>query len=71
MEKEDKLFYDYYSLSDTLFDAKVDSLIEEKQQLLTAFKLENSDISPLFEKYANAIIKISTVYKKRGVSISS
>lgn len=65
-EKEDKLFYDYYSLSDSLFDAKVDSLIGEKQKLLTAFKADNSEISPLFEKYANAIIEFPLYTKKEA-----
>lgn len=65
-EKEDKLFYDYYTLNDHLFDNKVDSLLKEKRSLLTSFKSENVEISPLFEKYANAIIELPLYTKKEA-----
>ncbi|NNC69574.1 MAG: hypothetical protein HKN90_02005, partial [Flavobacteriaceae bacterium] len=63
-EKESKLFYNYYSLSDSLFEKKVDSLLKEKKSLLISFKSENMEISPLFEKYANAIIELPLYTKK-------
>ncbi len=65
-EKEDKLFYQYYTLKDSLFDFKVDSLLEVKRALLTSFKSEQTETSPLFDKYANAIIELPLFTKKEA-----
>jgi len=55
-EKEDKLFFNYYSLNDSLFELKVDSVLQQKKLLFVQFKEEISDNSTLFEKLANAAI---------------
>ena len=65
-EKEDKLFYNYYTLNDNLFDRKIDSLLKEKRSLLISFNNENTEVSPLFEKYANAIIELPLYTKKEA-----
>ncbi len=63
-EKEDKLFYKYYKLNDSLFQLKIDSLLKEKQKLFYTLKEDASEISPLFEKLAVAAMELP-LYKKK------
>lgn len=55
-EKEDKLFFDYYALNDSLFEIKIDSVLGRKKLLFDQFKEEIPESSPLFKKLANAAI---------------
>ena len=55
-EKEDKLFFDYYHLNDSLFELKIDSVLKQKKLLFEQFKVEIPENSLLFEKLANAAI---------------
>lgn len=64
-EKEDKLFYKYYTLNDSLFTIKVDSLINNKRTLVNKFYTD-FDESELFKKYANAIVELSLYAKKES-----
>ena len=65
-EKEDKLFFDYYHLSDTLFEAKIDSVQKRKKLFYDQFKQEITDNSPLFEKIAEEVIYFPLYRKKEA-----
>lgn len=64
-EKEDKLFYKYYTLNDSLFSIKVDSLLSNKKSILEKFNT-NFKESELFKKYADAIVELSLYTKKES-----
>jgi len=65
-EKEDKLFFksNFYSLNDSLFELKTDSVLQRKKILYNQFKEEITENSPLFEKLADAAINYP-LYKKK------
>ncbi len=63
-EKEDKLFYNFYHLNDSLFELKVDSVLQRKKILYNQFKEESPKNSPLFEKLASVAIDYP-LYKKK------
>ncbi len=63
-QKEDKLFYKFYHLNDSLFEIKIDSVLERKNLLYTQFKSELSENSELFDKLVNVAIKYP-LYKKK------
>ncbi len=66
-EKEDKLFYKYYALNDSLFNLKIDSLLKERHELYSNFKKENEEgISQLFDKHVNAIIEFPLYVQKEA-----
>ena len=63
-EKEDKLVYQYYSLNDSLFENKLDSLLQLKKILYKHYKEDVIDNSTLFEEFINAAIYLP-IYKKK------
>ncbi|MCF6348127.1 MAG: hypothetical protein L3J20_07500 [Flavobacteriaceae bacterium] len=63
-EKEDKLFYNFYYLNDSLFSLKIDSVLQRKKILYNQFKEESPENSRLFEKLANVAIGYP-LYKKK------
>lgn len=63
-EKEDKLFFNYYQLSDSLFQLKIDSVLQKKNLLYKQFREEVPEISPLFEKLASVAINYP-LYKQK------
>jgi hypothetical protein len=63
-EKEDKLFYNFYHLNDSLFELKIDSVLQQKKILYNQFKEESPENSLLFEKLANTAITFP-LYKKK------
>jgi len=63
-EKEDKLFFNFYQLNDSLFGSKIDSILQRKIILYNQFKEESAENSPLFEKLASAAINYP-LYKKK------
>ena len=65
-EKEEKLFYDYYKLNDSLFQLKIDSLLKEKQKLFSTLKEDAVDISPLYEKCVVAAMELPLYGKKEA-----
>lgn len=65
-EKEDKLFYKYYTLKDSIFEHKIDSLLKVKRLLLSTFRNDQLEVSPLFEKYVKAIIELPLYTKKEA-----
>ena len=63
-EKEDKLFYNFYHLNDSLFALKIDSVLQRKKTLYNQFKEEVVENSPLFDKLTNTAIYY-TLYRKK------
>jgi hypothetical protein len=63
-EKEDKLVYQYYSLNDSLFENKLDSLLQLKKILYKHYKEDVIDNAALFEEFVNAAIYLP-IYKKK------
>jgi len=63
-EKEDKLFYNFYHLNDSLFSLKIDSVLQRKKILYDQFKEESPENSPLFDKLTNTVINY-TLYRKK------
>ena len=63
-EKEDKFILKHYVLNDSLFDLKIDSLLQLKKLLYKQHKEEVVDVNPLYEKYLNAAIYYP-LYKKK------
>ena len=63
-EKEDKLVYQYYSLNDSLFENKLDSLLQLKKVLYKHYKEDVFDNSTLFAEFVNAAIYLP-IYKKK------
>lgn len=63
-QKEDKLFYKFYQLNDSLFQSKIDSILKRKNLLYTQFKSELPENSLFFDKLANSAIKYP-LYKKK------
>lgn len=65
-EKEDKFMRQYYTLSDSLFELKIDSLLQLKKLLFKHYKEESVAVSSLFEKYIEAAINFP-LYKKKEI----
>ena len=63
-EREDKLIYQFYALNDSLFDLKIDSLLQVKKLLYKQHKEEVVETNPLFDQYINAAIYFP-LYKKK------
>lgn len=63
-EKEDKFILKHYALSDTLFDLKIDSLLQLKKLLYKQHKEEVVDVHILFDEYMNTAIHYP-LYKKK------
>ncbi len=63
-EKEDKLFFNFYHLNDSLFGLKIDSVLQRKKIQYNQFKEESTENSPFFEKLANSAIYYP-LYKKK------
>ncbi len=63
-EKEDRLILKYYTLNDSLFDLKIDSLLQVKKLFYNQHKEEVVEINPLFDEYINAAIYFP-LYKKK------
>jgi hypothetical protein len=63
-EKEDKFFLNDYSLNDSLFQNKIDSVLQQKILFYKQFKDEIKESSPLFEKLANSVI-YDPLYRKK------
>ena len=63
-EKEDKLFFNYYKLNDSLFELKIDSLLQLKKQLHNQFKEDVAESTPLFDEFINAAIFLP-LYKNK------
>lgn len=64
-EKENKLFYKYYTLNDSLFTHKVDSLIHLRELIFDKFN-KQFDESEAFKKYVKAVIKLPLYAKKEA-----
>lgn len=67
-EKEDKLFFDFYQLTDSLFEQKIDSVIQRKKIAFSQLKEEILESSPLFEKLAETAIYFPLYRKKEAYS---
>jgi hypothetical protein len=65
-EKEDKSFFDFYALNDSLFELKIDSVLQRKKLLYNQFKEEVPETSPLFDKLVNAAIYFPLYRKKEA-----
>ncbi len=66
-EKEEKLFYDFYTLNDSLFNVKIDSIFSTRNELYTTFKNESDEaVSPLFDKMVSAIIELPLYVQKEA-----
>ena len=65
-EKEDKAFFEFYHLNDSLFALKIDSVLQRKRILYNQFKEEVTENSPLFEKLANVAISYPLYRKKEA-----
>ncbi len=63
-EKEDTFILKYYALNDSLFELKIDSLLQLKKLLYKQYKEEVTGINPLFDKFMNAAIHLP-LYKKK------
>ena len=63
-QKEDKLFYKYYLLNDSIFELKIDSILHRKNQRYHQFKSELTESSDFFEKLVNSAINYP-LYKKK------
>ncbi len=63
-EKDDKFILNYYSLNDSLFEVKIDSLLKLKKLLYKQYREEVTDVNPLFDKFMNAAIHLP-LYKKK------
>ncbi len=63
-EKDDKFILKYYALNDSLFELKIDSLLQLKKLLYKQYKEEITEINPLFDKFMNAAIYLP-LYKKK------
>jgi len=63
-EKEDKFILKYYTLNDSLFDLKIDSLLQLKKLLYKQHKEEVVDVHVLFDEYMNTAIHYP-LYKKK------
>ena len=63
-EKEDKFILKYYALNDSLFELKIDSLLQLKKLLYKQYKEEITEVNPLFDKFMNAAIYLP-LYKKK------
>ena len=63
-EKEDKLFFNYYKLNDSLFELKIDSLLQLKKLLHKHFKEDVAESTPLFDELINSAIFLP-LYKKK------
>ena len=63
-EKEDKLVFEYYTLNDSLFEYKLDSLLQLKKLLHKHYQEDEVESSPLFDEFINAAIYLP-LYKKK------
>ena len=63
-EKEDKFVFKYYTLNVTLFEHKLDSLLQLKKLLYKHYQEDVVESSPLFDEYINAAIYLP-IYKKK------
>jgi hypothetical protein len=63
-EKEDKLVFKYYTLNDSLFEYKLDSLVQLKKLLYKHYQEDVVETSPLFDEFVNAAIYLP-IYKKK------
>ncbi len=67
-QKEDKHFYKYYRLNDSIFELKIDSILHRKNLLYTQFKSELTESSILFDKLVNSAINYPLYKKKEAYS---
>jgi len=65
-EKEDKFMRQHFTLNDSLFELKIDSLLQLKKLLFKHYKEEAVSVSTLFEKYIDAAINLP-LYKKKEI----
>ena len=65
-QKEDKLFYKFYHLNDSLFQLKVDSILKRKNLLYSQFKSELPENSLFFEQLVNSAINYPLFKKKEA-----
>ena len=63
-EREDKFILKHYTLNDSLFDIKIDSLLQLKRLLFKQHIEEVVEVNPLFEEYINTAIYYP-LYKKK------
>lgn len=67
-QKEDKHFYKYYRLNDSIFELKIDSILHRKNLLYTQFKSELPESSILFDKLVTSAINYPLYKKKEAYS---
>lgn len=65
-EKEDRQFFEYYQLNDSLFQVKTDSAIQTKLNLFNQFKEDVTTYAPLYDKLVNAAIYYPLYRKKEA-----
>lgn len=63
-EKEDKFILKHYALNDSIFDLKIDSLLQLKKLLYRQHKEEVVEVNSLFDEYINTAIYYP-LYKKK------
>ncbi|RPD99914.1 hypothetical protein EGM88_01215 [Aureibaculum marinum] len=63
-QKEDRSFYKFYKLNDSLFQLKIDSILKLKNLLYAQFKDEVTESSALFDKLVTTAINYPLYTKK-------
>jgi hypothetical protein len=69
-EKEDKMFAPFYNLSAKAFDAKIDSVLQIKNNLYNQFKANTKKESDYFNKLVEVAIKYPLYRKKESYPLT-